>query len=392
MRPIRFIALALVSAAWVIALVPAFSHADSISSIESKLSSARTKLDHARRHEHVLTSDIAAMSGRIHSLEREVGSLRKREAKAERKLALRRAELAKVSARYEQEHARYVRLREKLHRSQVVLSGRLVAIYKADEPDFVTVILNADGFRDLLERADYVNRIGEQDSAIVVRVRELKMESARKRRLLIELKNRAEGAVQFIAAIEQDIAETRAAAEGRQADLASARRSKQGALANVQVSRRDLEGEVRALEAASAQVTHQLAGGNVPAGPIRRGSGNFIWPVNGPVVSPFGMRWGRLHAGIDIAVPTGTPIRAAGSGQVAIAGWMGGYGNYTCIQHGGGVATCYGHQSSIGVSVGQSVTQGQLIGASGCTGHCFGPHVHFEVRVNGTPVDPMGYL
>jgi murein DD-endopeptidase MepM/ murein hydrolase activator NlpD len=392
MRPIRLIALALVSAGSVIVLMPAFSHADSVSSIESKLSTARSKLEGARRHEQVLTSDISAMSGRIHSLEKQVGSLRKREAKAERQLALRRAELAEVTARYQKEHARYVALRAKLHRSQVVLAGRLVAIYEAGEPDFVSVILNADGFNDLLERADYVSRIGEQDSSIVRRVRDLKMESARKRRLLIELKNRAEGAVQYIGAIEKDLSDTRAAAESRQADLASARRSKQGVLGTVRVSRRDLEGEVRALEAASAQVTHQLAGSTLPAGPIRHGSGNFIWPVNGPVVSPFGMRWGRLHAGIDIAVPSGTPVRAAGSGTVAIAGWMGGYGNYTCIQHGGGIATCYGHQASIGVHVGQSVSQGQVIGASDCTGHCFGPHVHFEVRINGTPVDPMGYL
>ena len=114
--------------------------------------------------------------------------------------------------------------------------------------------------------------------------------------------------------------------------------------------------------------------------------------MNGPVVSPFGMRWGRLHAGVDIAVPSGTAIRAAASGTVAMAGWMGGYGQYTCIQHGGGIATCYAHQSSIGVSVGQHVKQGQVIGSSGCTGHCFGPHVHFEVRINGSPVDPMGYL
>jgi murein DD-endopeptidase MepM/ murein hydrolase activator NlpD len=104
------------------------------------------------------------------------------------------------------------------------------------------------------------------------------------------------------------------------------------------------------------------------------------------------MRWGRLHAGVDIAVPSGTPVHAAQSGRVAIAGWVSGYGNYTCIQHSGGLSTCYGHQSSIGVSVGQSVSQGQVIGSSGCTGHCFGPHVHFETRINGTPVNPMGYL
>ena len=114
--------------------------------------------------------------------------------------------------------------------------------------------------------------------------------------------------------------------------------------------------------------------------------------MSGPVVSPFGMRWGRLHAGIDIAVPSGTPVHASASGTVAIAGWVSGYGNYTCIDHGGGIATCYAHQASISVGVGQAVTQGQVIGISDCTGHCLGPHVHFEVRVNGTPVDPLGYL
>jgi murein DD-endopeptidase MepM/ murein hydrolase activator NlpD len=110
------------------------------------------------------------------------------------------------------------------------------------------------------------------------------------------------------------------------------------------------------------------------------------------VTSPFGYRWGRLHAGIDIGVPYGTPIHAAAAGQVVIAGWVGGYGNYTCIDHGGGLATCYGHQSSFAVGVGASVAQGQVIGYVGSTGHSFGAHLHFEVRINGSPVDPLGYL
>ena len=130
-----------------------------------------------------------------------------------------------------------------------------------------------------------------------------------------------------------------------------------------------------------------------PVGPIQGESASgFVWPVNGPVVSGYGMRWGQLHAGIDIAVPAGTPILAAASGTVVLAAVMGGYGNYTCIDHGGGVSTCYAHQSSYAVSSGQSVGQGQVIGSVGCTGHCFGDHLHFEVRVNGSPVDPMGYL
>jgi murein DD-endopeptidase MepM/ murein hydrolase activator NlpD len=269
----------------------------------------------------------------------------------------------------------------------------MVAIYKSDNPDLLTVVLEADGFNDLLVRADYLSRIGKQDSEIVGRVKTLKEESQRKKELLEALKKRAEAAVAEIAVKRQELAQARAGIESRQSVLSSARSQKRGSLANVRDSEHELEEDLAAQEAASAQVQSQLqgSGGHAPAGPIRQGS-HFIWPVNGPVVSPFGMRWGRLHAGVDIAVPSGTPIRAAGSGTVAIAGWVGGYGNYTCINHGGGIATCYGHQSSIGVSVGQHVSQGQVIGAVGCTGHCFGPHVHFEVRINGTPVDPMGYL
>jgi murein DD-endopeptidase MepM/ murein hydrolase activator NlpD len=374
-------------------LLPASSSGQSLSSIQSRLSTARDKLEHARGHEQVLTGDISALSGRIRTLEGEISTLRRRERRVTYTLAAKRAQLERVRVRYEKEHERYLRLRRKLHRAQNVLAARLVAIYKSDQPDFVTVVLEADGFRDMLVRADYMSRIGEQDSTIVDRVRELKQQSAKKRALLLALKNQAQDAVNAIEAQQRALEQTRSGIESRQSDLAAARHTKQGALASTQASRQDLEGEVAALEAASAQVTNQLRGaGSAPAGPVKQGKGGFIWPVNGPVVSPFGMRWGRLHAGVDIAVPAGTPIRASASGRVAIAGWMGGYGNYTCIQHGGGIATCYAHQSSIGVSVGQSVSQGQVIGSVGCTGHCFGPHVHFEVRVNGTPVDPMGYL
>jgi murein DD-endopeptidase MepM/ murein hydrolase activator NlpD len=110
------------------------------------------------------------------------------------------------------------------------------------------------------------------------------------------------------------------------------------------------------------------------------------------VTSPFGPRWGSFHQGIDIGVPSGTPIAAAAAGTVIYCGWESGYGNLVVIDHGGSLATAYGHQSSIAVSCGQHVEQGQTIGYVGCTGHCFGPHLHFEVRINGSPVDPLGYL
>jgi murein DD-endopeptidase MepM/ murein hydrolase activator NlpD len=137
----------------------------------------------------------------------------------------------------------------------------------------------------------------------------------------------------------------------------------------------------------------------LPAGPIKGGSGSMIWPVDGPVVSGFGSRTingsYEYHPGIDIAVPEGTPIRAALSGTVSLQqseAESGGYGNYTCLDHGGGLSTCYAHQSSFVATLGQSVSQGDIIGYTGCTGYCFGPHLHFEVRINGSVTDPMGYL
>ena len=120
--------------------------------------------------------------------------------------------------------------------------------------------------------------------------------------------------------------------------------------------------------------------------------GGFQWPVSGPVTSPFGWRWGRMHEGIDIAVPSGTPVHASAAGVVVYAGWLGGYGNLVAIDHGGGISTAYGHNTSVAVAVGQSVSQGQVVSYSGSPGHSTGPHVHFEVRVNGSAVDPFGYL
>ncbi len=337
-----------------VAVLPDASRSASFQAIQANIQEKQAAIDNARAKEGVLTSDISALSKRIRTLTSEIGSLRRREARVQNTLDARRAQLARVQARYQVEHERFVRLRRKLHQAQGVLAVRLVEIYKSDQPDMLSVILESDGFNDLLVRADYMKLIGQQDSVIVDKVRELKKKSAQKRLLLLVLKSQAEEAVKVIEAKQRELQEAQAAIQSNQTDLSEARRYKSGKLGNVKEHRHELEGDLRELQAASAQVTNQLqSGGPAPAGPIRQGGGGYIWPVNGPVVSPFGMRWGRLHAGVDIAVPAGTPIRAAASGTVAMAGWMGGYGQYTCIQHGGGVATCYAHQSSIGVSVGQ---------------------------------------
>ena len=147
---------------------------------------------------------------------------------------------------------------------------------------------------------------------------------------------------------------------------------------------------LKALEAERRRVARALNAAGLGGGLV--GSGRLNWPLVGPLTSPFGPRWGRLHAGIDIAAPAGTPIRAADSGSVVLAGWQGGYGLYTCVRHTASLSTCYAHQSRLGTTSGASVRKGQVIGYVGNTGNSFGDHLHFETWVRGQPVDPMGFL
>jgi len=154
--------------------------------------------------------------------------------------------------------------------------------------------------------------------------------------------------------------------------------------------RRDLE-DLEALEKARKRIQRRLARAGYDSNLVI-GAGGLAWPVNGTVSSPFGPRWGRLHAGVDISAPAGRVIRAAQDGRVSIRGPVSGYGNYTCVQHTKEFQTCYAHQSRFLVERGDDVVQGQAIGLVGCTGRCFGDHLHFEVYVDNRPTDPMPYL
>src|SRR5829696_10238596 len=180
----------------------------------------------------------------------------------------------------------------------------------------------------------------------------------------------------------------------RQNALAAARANQRSLLVTVRSQREKDEEDLSAMQAASAAIAAQIRAHQDASGSNGNGtsSSGLTWPVNGLITSGFGWRWGRMHEGIDIGAPSGAAIHAAAGGTVIYCGWMGGYGNLIVIDHGGGLATAYGHQSGLAVGCGTSVGEGQVIGYVGCTGHCFGPHVHFEVRVNGSPVDPLGYL
>jgi murein DD-endopeptidase MepM/ murein hydrolase activator NlpD len=359
--------------------------------LQSRIEEKQRQIERKKSRERLLTSTIAGYTDRISVLEDDITVLQARQIRIEADLAEKRAELARVQDELRRERSRLARLRERLAESRAALADRLVELYKADEPDVVTVILESDGFADLLERAEFMQRVSQQDARIIERVREAKEEAVRAEKRLdaLEAKLRKIAAEVERRALEVDAIKDRLVSQ--QGRVQDARAVKARALDVTRTRRRDLETHLAELEKEQAQVQARLAGA-VPAGPVRQGSGNFIWPINGAFTSPFGMRWGRLHAGVDLAAPEGTPIRAAASGRVVLLGWTGGYGNYTCISHGGSLSTCYAHQSRYGTSMGASVSQGQVIGYVGNTGNSTGAHLHFEVRINGAPVDPMGYL
>ncbi len=359
--------------------------------LSQRIDKTREEIDAAKQKEGVLSTDIAQFSTRIESLQGEINATQNRLDRAQSSLDRQKAELLEVRDQLEESRDRLERLRSELATARKVLAARLVEIYKADAPDALTVVLEADGFGDLLERAEFLERISDQDREITDDVRVLRDQARDQAIELADLEQREQLAAERILRERDQIASAQNQLLSSRDELASARADKAGALAQVHDSRVALEGDLKALEAEQARVQAALTGVAAP-GPIQAGSGQLIWPVNGPVVSPFGMRWGRLHAGIDIAVGGGTAIRAADSGTVVLMGWVGGYGNYTCIQHNASLSTCYAHQSSFATSNGANVSQGQVIGYSGCTGHCFGDHLHFETRINGSPVDPMGYL
>jgi murein DD-endopeptidase MepM/ murein hydrolase activator NlpD len=366
--------------------------------LESKLEAKEAKLFKVEAHKGVLTTTIARDGQRIDRLTGAVASLRREEAAVRVRLDAKQVELDRALAVLGGARRHLDVVRAQLKRALTHLRDHLVAIYETGNPDLLSVIVGARGYQDLVDRTEYLNRIHGLDEAVVTRVRELRDEVRRTVLRLRAAKDRIEAARDAIAAEQEALANARRALQRRQAALAAARRRRLDALGRIRQTEQKLDGDVAAIQEKLAARLAGMSSPPLPAGPIRVGSGSgLIWPVDGPVVSGFGPRFGgrEFHEGIDIAVPTGTPIRAAANGTVLFTepeASSGGYGNFTCIDHGGGLATCYAHQESFAVSAGQHVVQGEIIGYSDCTGHCFGPHVHFEVRVNGTPVDPMGYL
>jgi peptidoglycan DL-endopeptidase CwlO len=395
-RPLAIACTALAAALCLLAVTaPAAPAADLTHQLEAK----ESQLEETKERKGVLTTTISHYQARIKRLTDAVEAIREREAVTQARLDAEGQRLATANRMLERSRDHLARLRDHLRSALRSLRERLVAMYETGRPELLDVIIGEGDLEDVEARAEYLDAIHAADEAAAGRVRQLRDGVA----LTVERRAAAKGEIEHarnvIATEARELVATRGALQGRQTELVSARGDREAALAKVRQHETELDGDVEAIQGKIAEELAATGSMPLPLGAIKPGSGSMIWPVDGPIASGFGPRTiegsYEFHPGIDIAVPEGTPIRAALSGTVAFTepeASSGGYGNYTCIDHGGGLSTCYAHQSAFAVSAGEAVQQGEVIGYSGCTGYCLGPHVHFEVRINGEVVDPLGYL
>jgi murein DD-endopeptidase MepM/ murein hydrolase activator NlpD len=367
--------------------------------LSSELESKESQLEETHHRKGVLTTTISRYARQVEWLSGEVVSIREQETATRARLDVTQRRLATAGDELEVAHDRLARMRSHLRVALGSLRERLVAIYEQGSPELLDVLIGEGDLEDVEARAEFLDRIHEADEANAQRVRSLRDGVA----LTVERRAAAKGEIEAarnsIVAEQRSLVATRGELQGRQTDLVDARGGQEAALAQVRHHETELDGDVESIQAKIAEELAATGSMPLPPGAIKAGSGSMIWPVDGPIASGFGARTieghYEYHPGIDIAVVEGTPIRAALAGTVAFTeseAESGGYGNYTCIDHGGGLSTCYAHQSAFAVNAGQAVEQGEVIGYSGCTGYCLGPHVHFEVRINGEVTDPLSYL
>jgi murein DD-endopeptidase MepM/ murein hydrolase activator NlpD len=365
--------------------------------VDSELGRLRVKAEDAQHQAGVLTEELSAVAGRVRELQAGVDAQQARLTVLEGQLSSARARLETLDRTVADQTVRLERLRGEYRVALARLERRVRELYMTDGPDVLSFVVGTSSFTDILDNLELLGRIGRQDERIAAQVKASRdgVADARRRTRLARAEAARVEATVASATAEQRGVVTRLVTS-RDA-LIAARSEKSATLASIEEARESTLGEIQALEQQSAALAARIReaqqqAASAPAIVPPSGNGLLAWPVSGPVTSGFGMRWGRMHEGIDIMVGEGTPVRAAAAGTVIHVGWLGGYGNLVVVDHGGGISTAYAHNSSFVSSVGQPVAAGEIVAYSGNTGNSSGPHVHFEVRLNGSAVDPLGYL
>ncbi|NLO20694.1 MAG: peptidoglycan DD-metalloendopeptidase family protein [Syntrophomonadaceae bacterium] len=299
---------------------------------------------------------IETLAARIHGLEKDIN-------KTEEEIAEKEAEL-QVQVDY--------------------LCERLLYMYEDGmDVSYLEVLFSSTNIKDFLTRYDLLQYVVEQDMNLI--------DSINKNKRALDIKKNG------LEIQKKELVTMREVQEAQRNQLAEQSDQKQEILANVRVEKKTYEKALAELERSSRELEELIRRSQSGQ---QLGTGIYTWPTPGygSITSAYGMRYhpilktNKLHTGVDVGAPMGAKIVAADSGKVIYAGWQGGYGQTIIIDHGAGMSTLYAHQSRFAVSSGKSVSKGDVIGYVGSTGWSTGPHLHFEVRINGNPTNPMSYL
>ncbi len=354
----------------------------------------REQIGEASQQEQAAIAQLQDIQARKAQIDAQVAQLDTQLADAQAKLAPLEAEEARLAAQYQALQQRIAETQARLDVAQQKLDESAAGLYRSERRGAGYDSILATQPHHLISQQQYLDRVADERRGIVSEVKAARKDLRQQRRVLAVQKQQADAAAAQARAVRDQIASLRAQIEPARQQAANEQYLEQQQLNQIQANKASYEAQLAQMQALSDFIAAKLR--------ARGGSGGGApceaRPVPGAIVSGFGMRYHpilhyyRMHTGDDMHASEGTPIHACRGGTVVIAGWNGGYGNCVVIDHGGGMATLYGHQSRIAVHEGETVSAGQVIGYVGHTGMATGPHLHFEVRINGNPVDPAPYL
>jgi len=387
---VAFLALASV-------LLPASAHDPSseLDEVRAEIDSLASKINQARGESRRVGAELAAARDRLDEIQGELAEAQGKLDTVAASIAAEEANRDLLLSQMEAIEAELTDTRTRLRALRDDLEVQAITMYMDASASLNAMVLNFESVTDAAVGMAYASGVADEKEDLLTTFEFLKREEERQHSLLEDRKSEVEVILAGLE-VERTVLEAEASrvealrveAEANLADVRSLLNQINAQIAAAEEHKDGLEEDAKRLERELAAL--QANSGERP--------GTLAWPVDGWVSSLFGYRihpilgTKRLHTGIDIAAMSGSPITAAGSGVVILSGPYGGYGNAVVIDHGGGLATLYAHQSKIVVSKGQALATGDLVGYVGCTGLCTGPHLHFETRENGTPVDPMKYL
>ena len=371
----RFLSAALVLVFAVLAVAPVLADEleekqQQLNSVQQQIEAQQRKAELARRKEQSIAEQLRAIQQELDTAEDEYETVNDQLENTEQH----------IKANVELSN----RLTKKLEVQTKTLHRRIRDIYKNGQVNYLDVLLGAKDFNDFVGRMDILKKILAYDNALIQGTK-ADRETLRKAKEQLE-------------ADRAKIVELRKLAAAKREQVAERRQERRGVLNAATYERETAERAYRELIETSRQIEQMIKRIQSGEKNIGGSTGTMTWPAEGEITSPFGWRvhpiFGtqRLHTGIDIGADYGDAIRAADGGVVIHADWMGGYGNAVIIDHGNGISTLYAHKSQLLVDEGQTVAKGQTVARCGSTGYSTGPHLHFEVRQNGSPVNPLNYL